>query len=123
MIRFNEFINSMEDFFPETRDTIDIALSESMGEMDTIVIEDIIMPKVISLLRKNEDKEKLTSLFGYFEDVVEQADDYLSDIFAITVLEILGNTKEDLNVAKIYMGRCTAKKQREADIDIGRIID
>ena len=72
MIRFNEFINSMEDFFPETRDTIDIALSESMGEMDTIVIEDIIMPKVISLLRKNEDKEKLTSLFGYFEDVVEQ---------------------------------------------------
>ena len=43
MIRFNEFINSMEDFFPETRDTIDIALSESMGEKDTIVIEDIMI--------------------------------------------------------------------------------
>lgn len=48
------------------------------------------------------------------------ADDYLNNVFSITVLEILGNEKTILETAKKYMGSVTMKLQREADIAIGR---
>ncbi len=123
MIKFDDFLNTMVKFFPEIKDAISNAMLESVGEMDTIVVEDIIMPQIIALLRKNEDNKKLIALFEYFEEVVTKADDYLLNVFSVTVLEILGNTREDLNTAKIYMGPITTIKQREADMDLGRNVD
>ena len=86
--------------------------------LDTIVIEEIIMPEVIELLKRNSDK-KLKEIFDYFEYVCIYADDYLNNVFSITVLEILGNEKTILETAKKYMGPVTMKFQREADIAIG----
>ena len=49
--------------------------------MDTIVIEDIIMPEIIELLEKDADTKKLKVIFDYFEDVCINSDDYLNNVF------------------------------------------
>ena len=112
------FLDSMIGFFPENREKLDEHIFEYGERLDTIVIEEIIMPKVIELLKRNSDK-KLKEIFDYL-DVCINADDYLNNVFSITVLEILGNEKTILETAKKYMGPVTMKLQREADIAIGR---
>ena len=46
----------------------------------------------------------------------------LLNIFSITVLEMLGDDKDILEIAKQYMGPITKKYQRDADLDLGRNI-
>ena len=94
---------------------------EEYGKMlDTLFVEDVIMPKVIDLIKKDSEKEKLQNIFDYFEDVSNNADEYLLNVFSVTTLEILGNEAEVLKKSKQYMGSVTAKLQREADLDLGR---
>lgn len=62
----------------------------------------------------------MEEIFEYFENVCLYSDEYLNNVFSITVLEILGNEKKVLETAKKYMGPVTTKLQRQADIDIGR---
>ena len=114
------FLEKMIDFFPEIRKKMEEHTFEYGERLDTIVIEEIIMPKVIELLKKNSDEKKLMEIFEYFEDVCINSDDYLNNVFSITVLEILGNEKYILENAKKYMGPVTIKLQREADIALGR---
>ena len=113
------FLDRMIGFFPENREKLEEHIFEYGERLDTIVIEEIIMPQVIELLKRNSDK-KLKEIFDYFEYVCIYADDYLNNVFSITVLEILGNEKTILETAKKYMGPVTMKLQREADIAIGR---
>ena len=80
-----------------------------------IIVEDIFMPEVIKLLEKNSDVEALKKIFDYFEQVVNEGDKCLFNVFSITVLEMLGNDAQVLNKAKQYMGPKTRKYQLEAD--------
>ena len=114
------FLEKMISFFPKTREGLAKHISEYEERLDTIVIEEIIMPEVIDLLKKNNDEKKLKEIFDYFEDVCINSDDYLNNVFSITALEILGNEKNILETAKKYMGPVTIKLQREADLAIGR---
>ena len=114
------FFEKMIDFFPEIRKKMEDHTSEYGERLDTIVIEEIIMPEVIELLKKNSDEKKLMEIFECFEDVCINSDDYLNNVFSVTALEILGNEKNILETAKKYMGPVTIKFQREADIAIGR---
>ena len=117
-----DFIEKAIKFFP------DIAIEkekliEEYGEMlATIFFEESIMPRVIDLLMTNTEHEKLRDIFDYFEDVSLNADENLDNTFSITVLEMLGNDKDILEVAKKYMGPETTRKQRQADIDLGRSV-
>ena len=45
----------------------------------------------------------------------------LINIFSVTVLEILGNDKAILKVAKQYMGEKTALLQMKVDKELGRL--
>ena len=116
------FFEQMIRFFPKNREKLEKHIFEYGERLDTIVIEEIIMPEVIELLKKNSNEKKLTEIFDYFEDVCINADDYLNNVFSITVLEILGNDKTILETAKKYMGPVTVKLQRQSDIAIGRQI-
>lgn len=115
-----EFFKGMIGFFPEICKKIDEHISEYGERLDTIVIEEVIMPEVISLLKKDTEEEKLKVIFAYFENVSSYSDKYLYDVFFTTVLEILGNDKNILEKAKKYMGPVTTELQIEADIAIGR---
>lgn len=114
------FLEQMIEFFPEIKEKLDEHILEYGERLDTIVIEEIIMPEVIELLKKNTDEKKLTEIFDFFEEVCINSDDYLNNVFSITALEILGNEKTILEIAKNYMGSVTTKMQREADLAIGR---
>jgi hypothetical protein len=116
----DNFLEKMICFFPKTREKLAEHIFEYEERLDTIVIEEIIMPEVIELLKKNDDEKKLKEIFVYFEEVCINADDYLNNVFSITALEILGNDKNILETAKKYMGPVTIKIQREADLAIGR---
>ena len=107
-------------FFPNIKTDMIERMEDDFEGLDTIIIEEIVMPEVIKLLKKNSDEKKLTEIFDYFEDVCINADDYLNNVFSITALEILGNEKYILENAKKYMGPVTIKLQREADLAIGR---
>jgi len=120
MLMIDDFKEQMICFFPNIKEKLDEHISEYGEQLDTIVIEEIIMPEVIELLKRNKDKTKLKEVFDYFEEVSINSDDYLNNVFSITVLEILGNEKQVLDTAKEYMGPVTVKLQREADLAIGR---
>ena len=116
----HNFFKKMMKIFPETGERLEEHISEYGERLDTIVVEEIIMPEVIELLKKNQDEKKLQVIFDYFEDVSINADDYLNNVFSVTVLEILGNEKNILEIAKRYMGPVTVKLQRKADLALGR---
>ena len=116
----DDFLKQMKIYFPTIKKDLDEHIQEFGERLDTIVIEDIIMPEIIELLEKDADTKKLKVIFDYFEDVCINSDDYLNNVFSITALEILGNDKNILEKAKKYMGPITIKLQREADIAIGR---
>lgn len=116
----DDFLEKMISFFPKIRERLEEHIFEYEERLDTIVVEEIIMPEVIALLEKNTDEKKIKEIFDYFEDVCINSDDYLSNVFSITALEILGNEKNTLETAKKYMGPVTIKLQREADLSIGR---
>lgn len=115
------FFEKMQEFFPSTRKEYLESVEEYGEVLETLVIEDIFMPQILRLLAKNEDYELLKRIFEYFEEIVNRNDPHLVNIFSITVLEILGNDKTILDVAKKYMGQKTALLQVEADRALGRL--
>ena len=120
MLIIDDFFKMMIKIFPNISNKVNERMKDNFEGLDTIVIEEIIMPEVIELLKKDEDKEKLQEIFEYFEEICLYSDEYMNNVFSITVLEILGNEKSVLETAKKYMGPVTTKLQREADIAIGR---
>ena len=110
----DDFLKQMTIYFPTIKKDLDEHIQEFGERLDTIVIEDIIMPEIIELLEKDADTKKLKVIFDYFEDVCINSDDYLNNVFSITALEILGNDKNILEKAKKYMGPITIKLQRDA---------
>ena len=119
----DDFLKQMTIYFPTIKKELDEHIQEFGERLDTIVIEDIIMPKVIDLINNLKNEKKVKEIFDYFEMVLTESDENLLNIFSITVLEILGNDKGMLEIAKQYMGPITKKRQREAELDLGRIID
>ena len=95
----DDFLKQMTIYFPTIKKDLDEHIQEFGERLDTIVIEDIIMPEIIELLEKDADTKKLKVIFDYFEDVCINSDDYLNNVFSITALEILGNDKNILEHA------------------------
>ena len=121
VIKSEEFIKSMLDFFPSTKEEYRKNTKEYYEGLDTVIIEDIFMPELINILGRNENIELIRKIFKYFEEVSCYGDDYLINIFSITVLEKLGDDREILEIARQYMGTKTTLFQIEADRDLGRI--
>lgn len=121
----NEFMERLQAFFPYLKDTIDKQVEFNNGKvLHIVIIEDIYMPEIIKLLEEESDKEKLKKLFDFFEKVSTCDNKVLvENYFSVTVLEILGNDKKILDIAKKYMGPVTTKLQREADLTLGRNVD
>lgn len=121
----DNFLKELLSFFPHLKEEIDSQIEFNDGEiLYTVIIENIFMPEIIKLLEKEDDKEKLKELFDFFEKVsICDNKILLENYFSVTVLEILGNDKNVLNIAKKYMGPVTTKLQRQADLDIGRDVD
>ena len=121
-----DFLNKMLDFFPNIVNEYNEMCYEMQQDyserLDTIIIEDLFMPEVVTLLEKNNDTELLKKIFDYFEIVSSNADKELENIFVVTTLEILGNEKNVLENAKMYMGPKTAILQYKADRALGRVV-
>lgn len=118
----DDFLKQMTIYFPTIKKELDEHIEEFGERLDTIVIEDIIMPRVIDLMKNLKNEKKVKEIFDYFEKVSTEADENLLNIFSITVLEMLGDDRDILEIAKQYMGPITKKYQRDADLDLGRII-
>lgn len=115
-----EFLEKIQEFIPSTRDEYIESVKKYGEVLETVVIEDIFMPRILSLLVENKNSELLESIFKYFEEVAHSDDSHLVNIFSTTVLEILGNDKAILETAKKYMGFKTMQLQIEADSELGR---
>ena len=118
----DDFLKQMTIYFPTIKKDLDEHIQEFGERLDTIVIEDIIMPRVIDLMKNLNNEKKIKEIFDYFETVSTEADENLLNIFSITVLEMLGDDRDILEIAKQYMGPITKKYQKDADLDLGRII-
>ena len=119
--KIREFFEKMQEFFPSTKNAYIESVEEYGEALETVVIEDIFMPELLTLLAKNEDAELLSNMFNYFEEIINKNDSHSINIFSVTVLEILGNDKAILKVAKQYMGEKTALLQMKVDKELGRL--
>lgn len=116
-----EFFRIILDFLPSAEDEYRESI-EYYGEvLETIIIERVFMPKIIKLLSEERNINLLESIFKYFEEVSNDEDAHLKNIFSITVLEVLGNDRSILETAQKYMGTRTIHLQIEADRALGRI--
>lgn len=116
-----EFFSKMMDFLPCTVLGYNKSIEKYGKVLETVVIEDIFMPELIKLLAADKEINILNNIFDYFETISNSRDEHLINIFSVTVLEILGNDKRILEVAKKYMGPVTVQLQIEADRDLGRV--
>ena len=58
-----EFFEKMQEFFPSTKNAYIESVKEYGEVLETVVIEDIFMPELLTLLAKNEDAELLSNMF------------------------------------------------------------
>jgi F0F1-type ATP synthase delta subunit len=114
------FLRKLLSFLPSTDEEYRKSIEYNGEILETVIIEDIFMPEIIKLLKENKDVKLLEIIFDYFEEVSNCRYKHLINIFSITVLEILGNDKVILEVAKKYMGSKTIQLQIEADRSLGR---
>lgn len=121
IIQSEDFIRTMLNFFPSTQADYDEITLEYYEGQDTVIIEDIFMPKVLELLYWNNDTLLLKKIFSYFEDVSCYGEKCFIDDFSVTVLEKLGNDRKILKIAQEYMGPRTMELQIQADMDLGRV--
>lgn len=116
-----DFLEKMQELLPSTKEEYQKSVVEYGEVLITVVIEDIFMPQIQILLAKDDDKKLLWDIFIYLEEIVNKGDQYLINILFITVLEILGNDRAILDIAKKYMGPKTALLQMETDRGLGRV--
>lgn len=116
-----EFFRVMLDFLPSLKYEYRKSIEYNGEVLETVIIEDVFMPEIIKLLREDTNIKLLKHIFDYFEELINYEDDYLLNIFSITVLEILGNDKTILGIAQEYMGPKTMQLQIKVDRDLGRI--
>ena len=115
-----QFLKKMLEFFPNSEIEYNNIVEEYGEILETLVIEDVLMPNLIQLLIKNQEVDKLKAFFDYIEEVVN-TDSHLRDILSITMMEQLGDNDDVLANAKKYMGATSKELQIEADRAIGRI--
>lgn len=115
------FFSVMLGFLPELNSEYRRNIEDNGGLLETIIIEDIFMPKIIKLLKEDKNIVLLKRIFDYFEEISNCEDNHLINIFTITVLEILGNDRIIHSIAQKYMGPKTMQRQIEADRHLGRI--
>lgn len=116
-----KFLEKMQEFFPLTREEYIKSIRKYGKVLETVIIEDIFVPQILILLTENKKNKLLGDIFNYFEEIVSGDDSHLINIFFITVLEILGNDKVILEIAKQYMGPKTTLLQMEVDGELGRL--
>ena len=116
-----DFFDKMIEFFPATRKEYNKSIEENGEILETVIIEDIFMPKILKLLYADKETIKIQAIFNYIEEVVN-SDNYLRDVLSITMMEILGNDIKVLKIAQKYMGKTSIKLQLETNRDIGRCI-
>lgn len=117
-----EFLRIMLDFLPSADDAYRKSIADNGEVLETVIIESVFMPEVIKLLSEERNINLLESIFKYFEEVSNDEDAHLMNVFSVTVLEILGNDRSILGTAQKYMGSKTIELQIEADRDLGRRI-
>ena len=115
-----QFFRKMIEFFPNSEIEYNNIIEEYGEILETLAIEDVLMPNLIQLLIKNQEVDKLKAFFDYIEEVVN-TDSHLKDILSITLMEQLGDNDDVLANAKKYMGATSKELQIEADRAIGRI--
>ena len=116
-----QFMEKMQDFFPITRAKYNESVISYGRILETVIIEDIFMPEILELLRKNENVELLEKVFQYIEEITNGDNARLIDTLLVTIFEILGNDRDILKQAQQYMGPKTAMLQIEADKGLGRV--
>ena len=116
-----EFFRVMIDFLPSVSNGYIKSIKDNSEVLETVIIEDIFMPEIIKLLNEDKTIEQLKRIFDYFEEIANCEDNHLINIFSVTVLEVLGNDRKILGIAKKYMGPKTIQLQIETDRDLGRI--
>lgn len=119
--RTAEFFAKMQEFLPSTKEAYIESIKEYGEVLETVVIEDIFMPLILTLLSENREQQLLENIFMYFEEILNSDDSHLINVLSITVLEMLGNDKVILKTAKQYMGTKTTALQIKADEELGRI--
>ncbi|WP_138756414.1 MULTISPECIES: DUF7674 family protein [Paenibacillus] len=119
-IKTEEFFRRMLHFLPSTEAAYKESIATYGEVLETIIVEGIFMPEIIKLLSEERNINLLDKIFKYFEEVSNDEDAHLMNLFSVTVLEVLGNDRLILVTARKYMGTKTIQLQIEADRDIGR---
>lgn len=116
-----EFLDAMLEFIPSSKADYKKSIEDNCEILETIIIEDVFMPKVLKLLVGEINIDLLKHIFDYFEEVSHCGDEHLLNTFSVAVLEVLGNDRVILKIAQKYMGPQTIHLQVEADRSLGRI--
>lgn len=112
------FIEKMSEFLPMVEQKY--AKSDKIVFLETVFIEEVIMPEIIRLLDDGKNIDLLIKIFLYIEEIVKD-NKYIRDILSVTMFEMLGNDITILKKAQLFMGENSKRLQMEADKQLGRV--
>lgn len=115
-----DFFEKMLEFFPDARDEYVEYIKKYDEILETVIMEDVFAPRILKMLKDENDSKRLEDVFNYIEKIVSNDDYHLTNVLEITLLEILGNDTTILGKALKYMGPKTKALQRKADEALGR---
>lgn len=116
-----EFFKTMLQLLPSTNCKYKESIKYYGEVLEITIIEEIFMPAIIKLLHEHKNIKQLENIFNYFEDVSTCDDEHLLNIISVGALEVLGNDRAILKIARDFMGPKTIQLQIEADRSLGRI--
>ena len=120
VITEDDFFKKMMVLFPEKREDYEKHVEKYGERLSTVIMDFIFAPEIVELIGKDPSSVFLKEVFAYFENVAENADSSLREVFVTTIMEVLGNDEETLRRAGTLMGPKTRELQSEADRGLGR---
>ena len=111
-VNYNELYRDFISRFPENSEKIKTIAADSLVENSDgmhVLFGIVVIPFVKDLMNNNQT-DKITTAFEFFEDMAKSTDEMISEVLEFTVLEdFISEGKEFLTKCLFYMGPETKK--------------
>lgn len=113
-------IKDFLQFFPEKSEEVEACIMEYGQVLETVIIEDIFCPELLSLILNDKNEGLLDEIFKLIENILNTGSEHQIDVISVTIIEHLGDDAAIFQKSQKYMGSSTKMKLEEVNYALGR---
>jgi hypothetical protein len=120
-MKYNTLIDEFLKSFPELMEGTKAFNAKWEPDIPVHVYFMVVANPYIEQKLKKHDSASLIHLFVFFESMAQSDDKSVREVLSDTILEKIGDDKNDLEFARKYMGPKTRKLSDDAEKFLGRL--